>query len=73
MKNSNVPQLEKKKSLLITAFCFINSINALSVPGAGWGLTAGAAALIERTERICGEAGWVQACGILAGGEATPS
>lgn len=62
VKNSNVPQLEMKKSLLITAFYFTNSINAIPVPGAGWGLTAGAATVIERTERICGETGWVQAC-----------
>lgn len=36
-------------TLRITAFCFINKINVLPVPGTGWRVTVGAAALLERT------------------------
>lgn len=73
VKNSNVPELKMKKSLLITAFYFINSINVLPVPRTGWGQTAGAAALMEGTGGTYGKTGWAQACSVLAGGEATPS
>lgn len=47
-----------KKSLPIIAFYFINGINILPVPGTGWGLTAEAAALLERTGGTCGKTGW---------------
>lgn len=59
VKNSNVPQLK------------INSINVIPVPGTGWGLTAGAAAVTESTGGTCGKTGWAQACSVLVAGEAT--
>lgn len=61
VKNGNVPQLT------------INSKNEIPVPGTGWGLIAGAAALMERTGGTCGKTGWVQACSVLAEEEAIPA
>lgn len=57
VKNSNVPQLKMKKSLPITAFYFMNSINELPVPRTGWGLTAEAAARWKGLGNLWGKAG----------------